>query len=101
MRPFQAPSERSRQIGEDLSTFLNNEDYRKEYNKILGLAKKFRNAESKRNFLENCISENLIPSDFNYAKKTQNNPKYKSVNESVKSTSFAYMKVVIEENAIY
>ena len=99
MRQFQAPSESSSQLSDDLSKFLSNNDYRKQYNKLLSLAKKFRNTEAKKNFLENCISENLVPNDFNCAKRMHGDPKYNSVNNATSSAAFEWMKIAVEDNA--
>ena len=67
MKPT-VPSTSSNEISDDLYEFLGNHSFRKKYNKVLNLAKKFRNLQAKIDFLKTCIEEKLICSDFKLSK---------------------------------
>ena len=58
------PSQDSCQTNQDLSTFLSNKDFRKLYNQMLGINKKFQIATARNWFLEQCIAENVVPKTF-------------------------------------
>ena len=98
MKPVQASSRSSNYISEDLYSFLSNSIYRKKYNNLLNLTKKFRNNESKIEYLKICIEEKLISTDFNFIKPKLKHAMHASVKEASIAASLELMKVALEEN---
>ena len=98
MKPCQVPSKSSNQISDDLFIFLNDKLFRKKYNKILRLAKKFRNLEAKVDQLKTCIDEKLISTDFKLSKPKHDYPIFNQVKEASEAASIEWMKVALEEN---
>ena len=79
MKP-QVPSISSNQMSDDLYDFLGNHSFRKKYNKVLNLAKKFRNVEAKIDFLKICIDEKKF---LKYTKSMKLDQFHMSVQSSV------------------
>ena len=99
MKPSTAPSRSSNQSSEDdLYKFLSNSNFRKKYNKILNLAKKYRVKEAKIDYLKTCIEEQLISSDFNLLRPRHSQPAYDTVREASKSASIELMRIALLEN---
>ena len=99
MKPSTAPSRSSNQSSEDdLYKFLSNSNFRKKYNKILNLAKKYRVKEAKIDYLKTCIEEQLISSDFNLLRPRHSQPAYDTVREASKSASIELMRIALQEN---
>ena len=87
------PSRSPNQISNDLFEFLRNNVIRKKYNKVLGLAKKFRIKEAKIEYLKACIEEKLISTDFKLSKPKHNYPIYDSVRTASETASIEVDKV--------
>ena len=62
------------QISDDLYNFLGDKIFRKKYNKLLSLSKKYRNFEAKVDLLKTCINEKLILTDFKLSKPKHDYP---------------------------
>ena len=98
MKPFQVPSKSSSQISDDLFVFHNDKLLHKKYNKVLRLAKKFRNLEAKVDQLKTCINEKLISTDFKLSKPKHDYPIYDQVKEASEVASIEWIKVALQEN---
>ena len=94
------PSQNSSQNMENLSTFLSNSDFRKLYNKTIGLVKKYQYLCANNWFIQECINKNLVPSTFRISNQPHSkNPSFSSrwTNAS-KRTSIEWMKITLEED---
>ena len=94
------PSQGSCHTDEDLSTFLSNKEFRKLYNNLLGVTKKYQNSSANNWFLGQCISESVVPKTFRISNQPHARNKEFSARwtSASKSASIEWMKITLKED---
>ena len=94
MSPVKTPAEKlSSQDGQQLFGFLNNQDFRKLYNKVINSCRKWHQWNAKNWFLQRLIDEKIIPSYFRVKNKN-----HSPTSDAATTASLEWMKNSLKDN---